>query len=105
MNECNGDEIVETITEVCGLYFRSVILPKAGMRVGQHVHDYAHANTCGSGAAQFWQDGEHQFDVRAGDVIEIPANKVHEFVATEDNTRLTCVHDCASADSVKSKGV
>lgn len=100
-----GCEVVETIDEVCGLYFRAILLPKKGMRVDQHMHDHAHANYCGQGAAEFWQDGEHVRDVFAGDVIEIPAGKHHEFVAMMDNTRLTCVHDCASADSVKQKGV
>ena len=96
---------VESIHEVCGMYFRSVLLPQRGTRIPQHTHDHAHANYCGAGAAQFWRDGVHVQDVKAGDVIEIQAGHLHEFVALEDNTRLTCVHDIASAESIKVRGL
>ena len=94
-----SDEIVETIHDnVCGLYFRSVLLAKKGDRIAQHGHDHDHANYCGNGAAGVYVDGKMLGIVLAGGAVEIRAGKSHEFVALEDNTRLTCVHDVASAE-------
>lgn len=95
--------IVETIETIGGLYFRSILLPKSWLQANQHVHDYSHVNICAAGSAQFWQDGVHIKDVRGGDVVEIPANHQHHFVSLEPNTRLICVHDIASAESIKQK--
>lgn len=99
------DEVVEFIEEVCGIYFRSVLLAKAGMRIGQHVHDHDHATYCGSGRARMVVDGVTQGEVCAGRAVPVLAGKRHEFIALEDNTRLTCVHDVASAESIKAKGL
>lgn len=99
------EPVTEFIDEVCGIYFRSIILAKKGMRVNQHIHDHDHANYCGSGSAEFYENGVFIRNVYAGQAIAIPAHRYHEFVALEDNTRLTCVHDVASAESVKAKGV
>lgn len=100
-----SDEVVEFVEVVCGTYFRSVLLPKAGMRIGQHVHDHDHATYCGSGRAQLIVDGITQGEVCAGHAAAVLAGKRHEFIALEDNTRLTCVHDAASAESIKAKGL
>ncbi len=96
---------IEFIEEVCGIYFRSVVLPTAGMRIDQHVHDHDHATYCGQGAARLLVDGEDAGIVVAGRAIEVKAGRHHEFISLEANTRLTCVHDCASADSIKEKGL
>jgi quercetin dioxygenase-like cupin family protein len=98
-------EMVEFIEEVCGIYFRSILLPEKGMRVEQHVHDHDHATYCGSGRARVFVDGEDQGDVTAGRAIAVMAGKKHAFESMEDNTRLTCVHDVASAESIKAKGL
>jgi hypothetical protein len=58
-------ELVEFVEEVAGHYFRSILLPRAGMRVPQHTHDHDHAT----------------------------------------GTRLSCIHDVASATSIKKKGL
>ena len=96
---------VETVEEVCGLYFRSVLLLKAGVKIPQHIHTHSHANYCGAGSAEYWEDGTLLRTVKAGDAIEVKAGKYHEFIALEDNTRLTCVHDVASANAIKEKGL
>jgi quercetin dioxygenase-like cupin family protein len=100
-----SDEAVEFVEEVCGIYFRSVFLPKAGMRVAQHTHDHDHATYCGAGRALVIVDGESNGEVVAGRAVAVLAGKKHEFVALEDGTRLTCVHDVASAESIKRKGL
>jgi len=99
------DQPVQFVDEVAGLYFRSILLEKAGFVVPQHVHDYDHASYIGSGAARLWVNGEWIGDYQAGHAIEIKAGKEHVFEALEDNTRIACVHDAKSAESVKSKGV
>ena len=95
-----ADEIVEVIhdcTEWCGIYIRSIILEKAGDCESQHVHQFDHLTYCGSGSAQYWEDGRHVGDVKAGGAVRVRAGKEHSFTALEDNTRLACIHDAASA--------
>lgn len=98
-------EIVERIEEVCGLYFRSVLLPQAGMTIPQHVHDHDHATLVGSGKARVWVDGLHFGDFEAGSAVPIKAGSTHLFHSLESMTRLICVHDIASAEAVKAKGI
>lgn len=98
-------EIVEFVDEVCGLYFRSVLLPDAGMRAPQHTHDYDHATLIGSGAARLYVDGVCVGEFMAGSAVPIKAGKYHTFESTEPSTRLTCVHDVASATSLKQRGL
>ena len=94
---------VERIEEVAGLYFRSVLLPTAGMLIDQHIHDHDHATYVGNGKARAWSDGKLLGDFSAGSAVEIKAGLYHQFQALEDQTRLTCVHDIASAESVKGR--
>lgn len=96
---------VERIEEVYGLYFRSVFLPEAGMRIPQHVHDHNHATYVGNGRARVYVNDRILGDYEAGQVVPVEAGKKHEFEALEPNTRLTCVHDVASAESIKWKGL
>lgn len=94
-------ELVEFIDEVAGIYFRSVLLPEAGIKVPQHQHPYDHATYCGSGSALMYVDGKRVKLVEAGQAVEIKANHLHEFESVEPNTRLTCVHDTRSAAFIK----
>lgn len=96
---------VERIEEVAGLYFRSVLLPHAGMLIDQHIHDHAHATYVGNGKARAWADGSLIGEYGAGSAIEIKAGVYHQFQALEDNTRLTCVHDIASAESIRERNL
>jgi quercetin dioxygenase-like cupin family protein len=102
-----GDEIVETIhADLCGrFYVRSIFLPKKGMQVSQHTHDDDHPTLCGSGSAQFWEDGVHVGDVQAGGAVEVKAGKLHWFVALEDATRLSCLHDIDVAGKYAARGI
>lgn len=99
------DFIVERIEEVCGLYFRSVLLPHANMTIPQHIHDHDHATLVCSGKVRAWADGKHMGDFEAGQAMHIKALVAHFFCSLEPNTRLCCVHDIASAESVKAKGL
>lgn len=98
-------EIVEFVEEVCGIYFRSVLLPKRGTKIAQHVHDHDHATYIGSGSVALHVGGVLAGIFKAGRAVPIIAGQQHEFVSLEDNTRLTCVHDVASAESIKTKGI
>jgi len=98
-------EIVEFVEEVAGLYFRSILLPRSGIRVPQHVHDYDHATYIGSGAARMYVDGAPAGDFPAGHAASVRAGHQHEFEALEPNTRLVCIHDVASAESLKQRGL
>lgn len=95
---------VERIEEVAGIYFRSVLIPYKGMVADQHVHDHDHATFVGAGKVRAVADGKLLGDYEAGRAIEIKAGVYHQFEALEDNTRLACVHDIASAESVRVKG-
>jgi quercetin dioxygenase-like cupin family protein len=98
-------ETVEKITEVCGLYFRSVVLERAGDVATQHTHDHDHATYCGAGRFAYYANGAHQGEFVAGDAVPVRAGEKHYFVALDDGTRLTCVHDIASAQSIKERGL
>lgn len=98
-------EIVEFVEEVCGLYFRSIVLPRAGMRIAQHQHDHDHATYIGAGSVRMYIDGTPAGDFYAGRAVPIIAGQHHAFEALEPGTRLTCVHDVASAQSIKKKGL
>lgn len=95
---------VEFVEEVCGIYFRSLLLLRTGTAIPQHVHDHDHATYIGAGKVRLWVDGEWDGDYTAGHAVAIVAGKQHVFQALEDNTRLACVHDIASAESAKRKG-
>lgn len=97
--------VVEYVGDVCGLYFRSILLPNVGDRAWQHVHDHDHATYIGNGSARLIIDGEPRGVYLAGQAVAVLAGHHHEFVALEENTRLTCVHDVASDASLKEKGL
>lgn len=99
------EPVVENIEEVCGLYFRSVLLAKAFTALPQHEHDHSHATYVGSGSVRVWVDNKFLGDFVAGRAIPIEAGKKHFFQSIEDNTRLACVHDVASAMAVKERGL
>ena len=96
-------EIVERIEEVCGLYFRSVLLPFAGITVPQHAHDHDHATLVCSGKVRVWANGQPLGDFEAGQAVPITAGVAHMFHSLEEMTRLCCVHSIESAESVKEK--
>lgn len=99
------NELVQFVDEVAGVYFRTVLFHVAGTRIPQHVHDYDHATMICSGSARLFVNGQAVADYQAGQVALIKANHHHEFESLEDNTRLSCVHNVASALSMKVKGI
>ena len=97
--------IIEFIDEVGPFYFRSILIENQGERIAQHVHDYDHATLCGSGKARVYIDGVETGILEAGQALMVKANHRHEFESLENNTRLTCVHDVRSTESIKRKGL
>lgn len=91
------DQPVEYIDDVGGLYFRAILLAKAGDTVPQHVHDYNHVTLVASGKARLWIEGVWVADIEGFKAIEIEANRQHVFQALEPNTRLACVHQLNGA--------
>jgi len=100
-----AEQPVERITTTSTGYYRSVLLKKAFTCIPQHVHDHAHDTLVCNGRARGWADGEYLGEKEAGEAFEIAAGKRHVFQALEDNTRLACIHNIESADSVKRKGL
>lgn len=98
-------EIVEMVEDVAGIYFRSILIPKKGTLVPQHAHDHDHATYCGRGRAAMFVDGVMVRELKEGQAAKVEAGRSHAFAALEDNTRLTCVHDVASATAVKQRGI
>lgn len=96
---------LECITEVGGLYFRTVTFKDAGIIIPQHVHDHDHVTFIGSGKFRGWKDGEWIGDRSAGQAFDIPAGSSHIFMSLEANSLLACVHTIDSALSVKRKGL
>ncbi len=96
---------MEFVDEVAGLYFRSILIAQAGVRVPQHAHDHDHATYCGAGRALMYVDGKVTQIVEAGEAVAVNAGHEHAFEALLPNTRLTCVHDARSAEAVKLKGL
>lgn len=99
-----AEQPVERIEEACGLYFRSVLLERAGTVIPQHSHDHDHATFVATGRARVWVDGVWYGDFGAAAAVPIKAGRKHVFQALEPMTRLACVHDIASAEAVKAKG-
>lgn len=97
--------LLEFVEEVGGVYFRSILLEHPGDSGDQHVHDHDHATYCGNGAAALFVDGDWLEDVHEGHAVLVKAGKRHRFVALKEKTRLTCVHDVASVESIKAKGL
>lgn len=95
---------VEYIEEVGGLYFRTIRLPKSGDMVPQHAHDYSHVTFLGHGSVLAFADGIGIGYFSAPAAILIEAGKLHEFIAQDDNTLMTCIHNVASAEAIKEKG-
>lgn len=99
------EPLVESIREGCGVYLRSVLLIERWTMVPQHRHDHDHLTLIAAGSARGWANGALIGDREAGDIFEIRAGADHVFMALEPNTRLVCVHNIESAESVKAKGI
>lgn len=84
-------EIVETANEYAGVYFRTVLLPIAGIRVPQHKHSYAHPTLCLTGRAMHFVDGVAVNIISQGEIVEVEANRLHEFESLAPDTRLMCI--------------
>lgn len=84
-------EVVETANEYAGVYFRTICLPLAGLRVPQHKHPYAHPTLCLSGRARHFVDGIAVSIIEEREIVEVQANRLHEFESLVPNTRLMCI--------------
>lgn len=99
-----GDQPVEYIEEVGGIYFRAILLQNIGDAVPQHTHDYAHVTLIAAGKVRLWIEGAWVADIEAFKAIEIEAHRQHVFQALEPNTRLSCVHNL-NGEPYKALGV
>lgn len=99
----DADGLVQFVDEINGIYLRSVLLPEVGMKIKQHTHDYAHVTYIGSGKARCYRNGVPAGDYPAGHAVGVDANCEHAFEALEPMTRLTCIHNVESAESLKAK--
>ena len=76
-----------------GVSIKQIVVHKAGDVVYQHVHDYEHLTLLASGAVSVIIDDQLVGRKQAPAVINIEANKKHEFIALADNTVLYCIHN------------
>ena len=97
------DPEVERIEEVCGLYFRTIVLPNRGDTVAQHSHDHDHASYVGNGCVMAWSDNECLGTFKAGMAVHVKAGAKHFFEALMADSRVACVHSIESAESIKLK--
>lgn len=100
-----SEGFVEFVDEVCGLYFRSILLRNKGDVVTQHVHDYDHATFVGNGCAVAFIGDKCLGEFWGGQAVPVKAGYEHRFVALVPDTRLACVHSVESAESIKAKGL
>lgn len=96
---------IEFIDEVCGLYFRSILLKNRGDEVAQHSHSHDHATFVGSGAVVAFVGDKCLGEFWGGQAVPVKAGYEHKFVAIMHDTRLACVHSVESADAIKEKGL
>lgn len=97
------DPEVEWADEVCGIYFRTIVLPKKGDKVPRHSHHHDHATYVAMGSVKAWEEDECLGEFEAGEAIPMRAGYDHEFEALEDQTRIACVHAMERAPRVKGK--
>lgn len=76
---------------VKNVYVRMINLPKIGCGVKGHSHPYDHMTLLSSGAVKVTCEGIER-DITAPCIFLTGALKIHSFVATADNTVLSCIH-------------
>ena len=96
---------IEFIDEVCGIYFRTILLKNRGDEVSQHKHDYDHATLVGCGAVVAFVGEKCLGEFWGGQAVPVKAGYDHKILSIMDETRLTCVHSTESANLIKEKGL
>ena len=76
-----------------GIRIEANHLPKTGMLVYQHVHEYDHTTLVASGAVRAWASGERLGDFTAPSMLFIAAGELHHFESLTDNTVFYCLHN------------
>lgn len=80
-----------TIGLVKNVYVRMISLPTVGYEVQGHSHPYDHMTLLSSGSVKVTCEGIEK-NIAAPCIFLTGAFKVHSFVATSDNTVLSCIH-------------
>jgi quercetin dioxygenase-like cupin family protein len=80
-----------TIGLVKNVYVRMISLPTVGLEVKGHSHPYDHMTLLSSGAVKVTCEGIER-NIAAPCIFLTGASKIHSFVATADNTVLSCIH-------------
>ena len=76
-----------------GIRIEANHLPKAGLLVYQHVHEYDHTTLVASGAIRAWCSGVRLGDFEAPAVLFIKAGELHNFESLVDGTVFYCLHN------------
>ena len=79
-----------------------------GGHTPRHAHNYEHEVFILEGEGQVEEDGTHH-DVRAGDVLYVPPNTVHQFVnGSEQPLKFLCLvptgYDCGGGEQAPTPG-
>ena len=73
-------------------------LPKAGLLVYQHIHEYDHTTLIVTGSVRAWSDGKRLGDFGPSSSVFITAGAVHHFESLEDDTVFYCLHNVLRSD-------
>jgi hypothetical protein len=96
-----GPDMSVQIYEGDGVYIKQLSLPKAGMIIEQHCHNYDHMTMLATGKVAVGVDGVYCGTRTAPTGILILANTTHRFEALVDNTLLYCIHNIEHAETLK----
>jgi len=76
-----------------GLFVKTWAVQDAGTLLPQHAHEFDHLTLVIRGKVRAWRDGELLGTFRAGAMIRIPANALHQFLTMEPDCMLACIHN------------
>lgn len=83
-----------------GVFIKQMVLPRAGIHVPQHSHEYAHMSMLAVGSVEAYRDGELLGVFNAPTGIPIKARCMHRFVSLEPSV-IYCIHNITRAGEVE----
>ncbi|HTK02581.1 MAG TPA: hypothetical protein VL522_23340 [Bordetella sp.] len=76
-----------------GLFVKTWTVQDAGTLLPQHAHEFDHLTLVIRGKVRAWRGDELLGTFRAGAMIRIPANALHQFLTMEPDCMLACIHN------------
>ena len=99
-NTDNTDDTNFSIAIADNVFVRMFGLNKIGDTIEGHAHHFDHITLLATGAVTMKHDnGVNEF--KAPYLIVTPKHVVHEFIATQPNTTLCCIHAIRDGDDME----